>query len=90
MSYQCSATLAESDVGIGQVDGHRAHIRSFRQAAFFVLSNDGEWRHHGAVAYRHKRVSAGTHVGVHNAIKGVVVRITSDVTNAHSCTQVRW
>lgn len=88
-SYQYSATLAESDVGFGQGDSHWAHIRSFRQTALFVLSNDGEGCHHRAVAYRHKCVSAGTHVCVHNAIKGVVVRITSDVTNAHSCTQGR-
>lgn len=86
-SHQYSSTLADGDVGSGQVDGHRANIRSFWLAAFFVLGHNGEGCHHRGIAYRHQRVSAGTHVGVHDAIKSVVVRITSNVANAHSCKE---
>lgn len=86
-SHQYSSALADGDVGSGQVDGHGANIRSFWLAAFFVLGHNGEGCHHGDVAYRHQRVSTGTHVGVHDPIKGVVVRITSNVANAHSCKE---
>lgn len=86
-SHQYSSILADGDVGSGQVDGHGANIRSFWLAALFVFGHNGEGCHHRGVAYRHQRVSAGSHVGVHYAIKSVVVRITSNVANAHSCKE---